>query len=235
LLAVEITSPAVRRMLNGQPVHTPSVEQVFESRAVQATRVADTLSAAGPRHVTPVASEALGIVRVSHQDDPDGQGIRLGSSHTLETDARGVRIRNPWSQYDIPWAAVRGIEIVESDRSQYLSFTVDSDANPGGPKAANPDGRGRYTAYPGRFVAVRVHCTETFDVGRLEDLRRRILAARDAALAEHSGEGGAVKVRGAPLILWNFPRTRVVLTVIGSFVLLLVSLILVVMGLGLGG
>jgi Bacterial PH domain len=181
-----------------------------------------------------------GLLEVTH-DDPDGHGIRLGSSHTLETDARGVRIRNPWSQYDIPWAAVRDIEIVRGDAAElqlgaerYLSFTVDSDANPGGPKAG-PDGSTSDT-YPGRFVAVRVHCTETSDVGRLEDLRLRILAARDAALAEHSGEGGAVKVRGAAWILWNLsPRTRVVLTIIGSFVLGLVGLIAVAWELGVLG
>jgi hypothetical protein len=124
---------------------------------------------------------------VSHGDDPDSQGIRLGSSHTLETNARGVRIKNPWSHYDIPWVAVRGIEIVGAGDGEspvaagehYLRFTVDSDANPSGSKAARPDGSGPDTVVPGRLVAVRAHCTQTADVGRLEDLRHRILAARD--------------------------------------------------------
>jgi hypothetical protein len=66
------------------------------------------------------------------------------------------------------------------------------------------------------------------DVGRLEDLRQRILAARDAAIAEHSGEGGAVEVRGAARILWNFPQTRTILKIIGTIVVVLAGIILAV-------
>jgi hypothetical protein len=154
----------------------------------------------------------------------------------LETNARGVRIKNPWSHYDIPWVAVRGIEIVGAGDGEspvaagehYLRFTVDSDANPSGSKAARPDGSGPDTVVTGRLVAVRAHCTQMADVGRLEDLRHRILAARDAAIAEHSGEGGAVEVRGAARILWNFPQTRTILKIIGTIVVVLAGIILAV-------
>jgi hypothetical protein len=88
-----------------------------------------------------------------------------GSRQRLETNARGVRIRNVWSRYDIPWAAVRDVEIVECDtESRYnyeLRFTVARDTNPGEPTAATPEGSGPDTGDPGRFSCSHMIRTTT--------------------------------------------------------------------------
>jgi hypothetical protein len=164
----------------------------------------------------------------------------------LETNARGVRIRNVWSRYDIPWAAVRDIDIVEAmwrgSGSPYgyeLRFTVARDTNPGQPTTARPEGSGPNTGDPGRFELVKAHATKTKTGSsilpksiqpdqNLEDVRTAILAARNAALAVQSGEGDAVEVGGAARILWNLPRTRSTLRTIGLITMVLVGWILTV-------
>jgi hypothetical protein len=180
---------------------------------------------------------------VSHEDDPDSEGIRYGWSERewLETNGRGVRITNFLSHYEIPWAAVRDVNIVEAkwrnDGSPYwheLRFTLATDANPGGPNAVTPDDGGPHTVGPGRFELVRARATRMStanlisfkpdqpELNRLEELRHAILAARDAALASHSNERDAVEVRGPARILWNRPCTMPALERIGFIVLVLV-------------
>jgi hypothetical protein len=86
----------------------------------------------------------------------------------LETNARGVRIKNSWSRYDIPWAAIRDIAIVEAmwrgSGSPYgyeLMFTVARDTDPGQPTTARHEGSGPNTVDPGRFEFIKAHATKT--------------------------------------------------------------------------
>jgi hypothetical protein len=161
---------------------------------------------------------------------------------TLETNARGVQIGNSRSQYDIPWAAVRDVDIVEamwrgtgSPYGYALRFIVARDTNPEEP-SARPEGSGPDTVDPSRFEPIIAEATavKTSNIIipkprqadlNLEDLRNAILAARDAALADHSSEGAAVEVSGRARILWDRPGTRLTLKRIqiwGLFLLLLV-------------